>query len=109
MSCALAVAGTAQCWGSRKDLDSEFPKVAVTIQTTMYPPTDSVCLLVGDGRIGCWGAVAYLSGSVSALRAEEIAVGNAHLCGVGRDGRVFCVSGGTSAAISPPPELLVLR
>jgi hypothetical protein len=103
LSCARRAAGGATCWGGTSNLDAEFPTVTRISDLALYPAEDTVCLLVEDGRVACWGTGAFLTQSASAHRFQEIAVGRSHLCGIHADQTIACITGSPTGGDLAPP------
>ena len=96
-SCGLRSNGAVQCWGVDSVVDG-VPGFA--FESVSSPPAaDFVCgVRRGDQAVLCWGdvpsAVAEVAGSGAVGAPEgrfvQVAVGDAHVCGVRPDARVVC-------------------
>ena len=96
-SCGLRSNGAVQCWGVDSVVDG-VPGFA--FESLSSPPAaDFVCgVRRGDQAVLCWGdvpsAVAEVAGSGAVGAPEgrfvQLAVGDAHVCGVRPDARVVC-------------------
>jgi hypothetical protein len=107
-ACSLA-SPLVRCWGAAGALEGGFPKMAVPAQVSLHAGSDGVCLLVTDGRVGCYGPSTVLATFAMNERFAEIALGGSHLCGVRRDDSVACfTTSGGAGVLAPPAGLRVV-
>ena len=97
-TCGLRSNGAVQCWGV-DSVVGDVPEFGF-VSLSSPPTADYVCgVRRGDGAVPCWGDVpseltTAVAGSGSADapegRFEEVAAGDAHVCGLRRDRGVVC-------------------
>ena len=86
-SCGIRHDGTATCWGSNLDGQSDPPsEIVLTIDTG----ADHSCAILTYGTVTCWGHNGEGRSNAPAGQFTAISAGGLHSCGIRTDGTVTC-------------------